>query len=259
MTFESFSYMIPSIHPQISVLNQVKLYSTNVQKGGQGSQTPRTDKAPPLTQAEENIGAELKAPLKQDPLQVRVKAVLKKREYGSKYTKNNFITGVRAINEFCLKSSDLEQLRKIRRRSPHDDTESFTVFLRSDVEAKALEVWGSLEALAREKKLRKEAEIEYRERLFRNQGILREYGDFLGNTKPRSRAFSVFLKGPGKVVMVAICINGLNCFFKFLAWIYTGSASMFSEAIHSLSDTCNQGLLALGISKSVQTPDPSHP
>lgn len=33
-----------------------------------------------------------------------VKAVLKKRDYGSKYTKNNFITGVRAINEFCLKS-----------------------------------------------------------------------------------------------------------------------------------------------------------
>jgi hypothetical protein len=32
-----------------------------------------------------------------------VKAVLKKREYGSKYTKNNFITGVRAMNEFCLK------------------------------------------------------------------------------------------------------------------------------------------------------------
>ncbi|XP_021491174.1 proton-coupled zinc antiporter SLC30A9, mitochondrial isoform X1 [Meriones unguiculatus] len=259
MTFGSITYMVPNSHPHVSISKRVKLYSTDVQKGGQGSQTPRAEKVLPLKEIAENIGAELKAPLKQDPLQVRVKAVLKKREYGSKYTQNNFITGVRAINEFCLKSSDLEQLRKIRRRSPHDDTESFTVFLRSDVEAKALEVWGSLEALAREKKLRKEAEIEYRERLFRNQRILREYGDFLGYTKPRSRAVSVFLKGPGKVVMVAICINGLNCFFKFLAWIYTGSASMFSEAIHSLSDTCNQGLLALGISKSVQTPDPSHP
>uniref|UniRef100_A0A8C2LSL8 Proton-coupled zinc antiporter SLC30A9, mitochondrial n=1 Tax=Cricetulus griseus TaxID=10029 RepID=A0A8C2LSL8_CRIGR len=239
MTFGSFTYMVPNSHPHVCTLNRVRLYSTDVHNGGQGSQAPRAEKVSPPKEA--------------------VKAVLKKREYGSKYTKNNFITGVRAINEFCLKSSDLEQLRKIRRRSPHDDTESFTVFLRSDVEAKALEVWGSLEALAREKKLRKEAEIEYRERLFRNQRILREYGDFLGNTKPRSRAMSVFLKGPGKVVMVAICINGLNCFFKFLAWIYTGSASMFSEAIHSLSDTCNQGLLALGISKSIQTPDPSHP
>lgn len=42
---------------------------------------------------------------------ILVKAVLKKREYGPKYTQNNFITGVRAINEFCLKSrySDLKK------------------------------------------------------------------------------------------------------------------------------------------------------
>nr|XP_025145899.1 zinc transporter 9 isoform X2 [Bubalus bubalis] len=241
VTFGSFSNSVPCC-----TLNQVKLYSTDVQKEGQGSQSQKMEKVPSFDEAAENMGAELKAPIiKQEPLQVRVKAVLKKREYGPKYTQNNFITGVRAMNEFCLKSSDLEQLRKIRRRSPHEDTESFTVYLRSDVEAKSLEVWGSPEALAREKKLRKEAEIEYRERLFRNQKILREYRDFLGNTKPRSRTASVFLKGPGKVVMVAICINGLNCFFKFLAWIYTGSASMFSEAIHSLSDTCNQAYCIL--------------
>nr|KAF6502670.1 solute carrier family 30 member 9 [Molossus molossus] len=260
VTFGSFSKIVPCSHSYFCAPSQVKLYSTNVQKEAQGSKPLTVDKIPSFDEAAENMGAEFKAPLtKQETLQVRVKAVLKKREYGPKYTQNNFITGVRAINEFCLKSSDLEQLRKIRQRSPHEDTESFTVYLRSDVEAKSLEVWGSPEALAREKKLRKEAEIEYRERLFRNQKILREYRDFLGNTKPRSRLRSVFLKGPGKVVMVAICINGLNCFFKFLAWIYTGSASMFSEAIHSLSDTCNQGLLALGISKSVQTPDPTHP
>lgn len=169
VTFGSFSNMVPYSHPCICTLNQVKWYSANVQKEGQGSQTVRVEKVPSFDETAENIGAELKAPLiKQEPLQVRVKAVLKKREYGPKYTQNNFITGVRAINEFCLKSSDLEQLRKIRRRSPHEDTESFTVYLRSDVEAKSLEVWGSPEALAREKKLRKEAELEYRERLFRN-------------------------------------------------------------------------------------------
>uniref|UniRef100_A0A3B3X946 Proton-coupled zinc antiporter SLC30A9, mitochondrial n=1 Tax=Poecilia mexicana TaxID=48701 RepID=A0A3B3X946_9TELE len=171
-----------------------------------------------------------------------VRAVLKKREYGAKYTKNNFITAVRAMNEFCLKPSDLEQLRKIRRRSPHDDTEAFTVFLRSDVEAKALDVWGSIEALDRERNLRKEVEREYQENIFRNQQLLKEYKDFWGNTKVRAFFF-----------------NGLNFFFKLLAWVYTGSASMFSEAIHSLADTCNQALLALGISQSVRNPDAIHP
>ncbi|EGW13324.1 Zinc transporter 9 [Cricetulus griseus] len=176
MTFGSFTYMVPNGYPHVCTLNRVRLYSTDVHNGGQGPQAPRAEKVPAPKEAAENIGAELKAPLKQDPLQVRVKAVLKKRKYGSKYTKNNFITGVRVINEFYLKSTDLEQLRKIRRRSPHDDT----VFLRSDVEAKALEVWGSLEALAREKKLHKEAEIEYREWLFRNQkNIKRIWSDNL--------------------------------------------------------------------------------
>ncbi|XP_052374258.1 zinc transporter 9-like [Oncorhynchus keta] len=195
-----------------------------------------------------------------ETIQVKVRAVLKKRDYGSKYTQNNFITAVRATNEFCLKPSDLEQLRKIRRRSPHDDTEAFTVFLRSDVEVKALDVWGSPEALDREQKLRKVEEREYEENIFQKQQLLKEYKDFWGNTKPRSGSKrATFSQGPGKVVLVAICINGLNFFFKLLAWVYTGSASMFSEAIHSLADTCNQALLAIGISQSVRNPDAVHP
>ncbi|XP_020641862.3 proton-coupled zinc antiporter SLC30A9, mitochondrial isoform X1 [Pogona vitticeps] len=241
--------------------SQVRVYTSDGQKENTGAQDPSSSSS--------SAGSAQKIPTAQaagsqpsplpHPIQVKVKAVLKKREYGPKYMKNNFITGVRAINEFCLKSSDLDQLRKIRRRSPHDDTETFTVFLRSDVEAKALEVWGSLEALARERKRRKEAEVKHREDLFRNQRLLKEYKDFLGETKPRSTTSALFFSGPGKVVMVAVCINGLNFFFKLLAWIYTGSASMFSEAIHSLADTCNQILLAVGISQSVRTPDPSHP
>uniref|UniRef100_A0AAR2KUT1 Proton-coupled zinc antiporter SLC30A9, mitochondrial n=1 Tax=Pygocentrus nattereri TaxID=42514 RepID=A0AAR2KUT1_PYGNA len=189
---------------------------------------------------------------KAESIQVKVRAVLKKREYGTRYTQNNFITAVRAMNEFCLKPSDLEQLRKIRRRSPHDDTEAFTVFLRSDVEAKALDVWGSMEALARERKLRSEVERQYQESMWTLQLLIELQ-------LPRSGKRATFLQGPGKVVMVAICINGLNFFFKLLAWVYTGSASMFSEAIHSLADTCNQALLALGISQSVRNPDAVHP
>ncbi|XP_072554089.1 proton-coupled zinc antiporter SLC30A9, mitochondrial [Paramormyrops kingsleyae] len=217
------------------------------------------EQSSPKPSAEGASGPMNKVQSKVDTIQVRVRAVLKKREYGTKYTQNNFITAVRAMNEFCLKPSDLSHLRKIRRRSPHDDTEAFTVFLRSDVEAKALDVWGSQEALSRERKLRKRVEEEYKESAFRNQQLLKEYKDFWGNTKPRSGKRATFLQGPGKVVTVAICINGLNFFFKLLAWVYTGSASMFSEAIHSLADTCNQGLLALGISQSVRNPDAVHP
>lgn len=238
---------------------QVQYCSTS-SSGKEGS--PDGPDEPKPTEKAQAAQSSAKTPglMKVENIQVKVRAVLKKREYGTKYTQNNFITAVRAMNEFCLKPSDLEQLRKIRRRSPHDDTEAFTVFLRSDVEAKALEVWGSQEALARERNVRKEVEREYQEiDMFRNQQLLKEYKDFRGNTKPRSGKRATFLQGPGKVVMVAICINGLNFFFKLLAWVYTGSASMFSEAIHSLADTCNQALLALGISQSVRNPDAIHP
>ncbi|XP_024139404.1 zinc transporter 9 [Oryzias melastigma] len=247
-------------------LGRIQHYSTsgdskNDPPKAQSAEAPSTDKlsSGDLKATPSSADAAAQGLTKTESIQVKVRAVLKKREYGAKYTQNNFITAVRAMNEFCLKPSDLVQLRKIRRRSPHDDTEAFTVFLRSDVEAKALDVWGSHEALARERNLRKEVEREYQENIFRNQQLLKEYKDFWGNTKPRSGKRTTFLQGPGKVVMVAICINGLNFFFKLLAWVYTGSASMFSEAIHSLADTCNQALLALGISQSVRNPDAVHP
>ncbi|XP_076595637.1 proton-coupled zinc antiporter SLC30A9, mitochondrial [Chaetodon auriga] len=262
----SLWFSLPDCRVASSGLGKVQYYSTS----GNSKDGPPKSASGDAPSAEKVLSAAAKAtpaspgstPLgltKAETIQVKVRAVLKKREYGAKYTQNNFITAVRAMNEFCLKPSDLEQLRKIRRRSPHDDTEAFTVFLRSDVEAKAIDVWGSHEALARERNLRKEMEREYQENIFRNQQLLKEYKDFWGNTKPRSGKRTTFLQGPGKVVMVAICINGLNFFFKLLAWVYTGSASMFSEAIHSLADTCNQALLAVGISQSVRNPDAGHP
>nr|XP_033802370.1 zinc transporter 9 isoform X2 [Geotrypetes seraphini] len=256
-------YMLPSNHLPMYSVCRCQVYSTDGQKQGSGfedSSRSAAERKPTQSakgQAPGNLGQ--KPVFQELPLHVKVKAVLKKNEYGVKYMQNNFITGIRAMNEFCLKPSDLEQLRKIRRRSPHNDVEAFTVYLRSDVEAKALEVWGSSEALMRERKWRKEEERAYNENRSKNQKLLKEYKDFLGEIKPRISTSAMFLKGPGKVVMVAICINGLNFFFKLLAWIYTGSASMFSEALHSLADTCNQALLALGISQSVRTPDPGHP
>ena len=63
----------------------------------------------------------------------------------------------------------------------------------------------------------------------------------------------------GMVVLGAIAINTSNFFVKLVAWAYSGSHSMFSEAIHSLADTINQVILAYGIHKSTSTPTKSHP
>lgn len=62
----------------------------------------------------------------------------------------NFITPVKAMSDFLLKPSDLESLPKTKRRSPYECEPPITVYWRKDVEAKALEVWGSRESLLKE-------------------------------------------------------------------------------------------------------------
>uniref|UniRef100_T1JLQ2 Cation efflux protein transmembrane domain-containing protein n=1 Tax=Strigamia maritima TaxID=126957 RepID=T1JLQ2_STRMM len=66
-------------------------------------------------------------------------------------------------------------------------------------------------------------------------------------------------RGTGRVVLTAITINACNFALKLLAWMYTGSHSLFSEAIHSFADTVNQLILAYGIHKSIQAADYDHP
>lgn len=63
----------------------------------------------------------------------------------------------------------------------------------------------------------------------------------------------------GTVVLGAIAINTSNFAVKLLAWLWSGSHSMFSEAIHSLADTLNQMILAYGIHKSTKHPTKDHP
>lgn len=67
------------------------------------------------------------------------------------------------------------------------------------------------------------------------------------------------LRSSGRVVWGAVIINGANFLAKTIAWIYTGSHSMFAESIHSLADTANQLILAVGIRKSLQSPTADHP
>lgn len=62
-----------------------------------------------------------------------------------------------------------------------------------------------------------------------------------------------------KVVYLALFANGAIAVTKFAASAITGSSAMLSEAIHSVVDTGNQGLLLLGMAKANRPPDERFP
>ena len=65
--------------------------------------------------------------------------------------------------------------------------------------------------------------------------------------------------GSTKVVIAALGANALIATAKFCAAAWTGSAAMLSEAIHSLADTANQGLLLHGARQARRPADARHP
>ncbi|XP_069950414.1 proton-coupled zinc antiporter SLC30A9, mitochondrial isoform X2 [Cherax quadricarinatus] len=172
-------------------------------------------------------------------------------------TERNFITAVRAMSEFLLKPSDLENLRKTKRRSPFENEPPITVYWWKDVEAKAFQVWGSMEALEEERMKREREVKQYQQNIFNIKKLLKEYRrdqrTLLEPVKPDG------LDSSGKVVWAAVIINGANFVMKLGAWAFTGSHSLFAEALHSFADVTNQLILAYGIHKSKQSADVVHP
>ena len=65
--------------------------------------------------------------------------------------------------------------------------------------------------------------------------------------------------GSRKAVVAALIGNLLVAATKFAAAFFTGSAAMFSEGVHSVVDTGNQGLLLLGLQRAHKPPDEMHP
>jgi cation diffusion facilitator family transporter len=52
--------------------------------------------------------------------------------------------------------------------------------------------------------------------------------------------------GGVKAIVAALLANAGIAVAKFVGWLITGSSSMLAEAVHSVADTSNQGLLLLG-------------
>ncbi|MFO1171442.1 MAG: cation diffusion facilitator family transporter [Hyphomicrobiaceae bacterium] len=65
--------------------------------------------------------------------------------------------------------------------------------------------------------------------------------------------------GSTRVVIAALAGNAAIAATKMGAALFTGSSAMLSEAVHSLADTGNQGLLLLGMRRATRPADERHP
>src|SRR5262245_58149035 len=62
-----------------------------------------------------------------------------------------------------------------------------------------------------------------------------------------------------RAIIAAFMANLGIALMKLLAFLFTSSTSMLSEAIHSVADTGNQGLLLYGRWRARRPPDDQHP
>ena len=65
--------------------------------------------------------------------------------------------------------------------------------------------------------------------------------------------------GGTKAILAALFANAGIAVAKFIGFLVTGSSSMIAEAVHSVADTSNQGLLLLGMKTSKRAATSEHP
>ncbi len=65
--------------------------------------------------------------------------------------------------------------------------------------------------------------------------------------------------GNRRAILAAAMANLAIAVAKLVGFGFTGAASLLAEAVHSLADTTNQGLLFLGGAKAQQAATPKHP
>ncbi|MGH3686192.1 MAG: cation diffusion facilitator family transporter [Pseudonocardiaceae bacterium] len=65
--------------------------------------------------------------------------------------------------------------------------------------------------------------------------------------------------GGGIAIVAALLANAGIAVAKFVGYLFTGSSSMLAEAVHSVADTANQGLLLLGQKRAGREATREHP
>jgi cation diffusion facilitator family transporter len=69
----------------------------------------------------------------------------------------------------------------------------------------------------------------------------------------------VSASGGTKAIIAALLANAGIAVAKFVGYLVTGSSSMLAEAVHSVADTSNQGLLLLGGKRAQRAATAEHP
>jgi cation diffusion facilitator family transporter len=69
----------------------------------------------------------------------------------------------------------------------------------------------------------------------------------------------VSASGGTKAIIAALLANAGIAIAKFVGYLVTGSSSMLAEAVHSVADTSNQGLLLLGGKRAQRAATADHP
>ena len=65
--------------------------------------------------------------------------------------------------------------------------------------------------------------------------------------------------GGTRAIIAALLANAGIAVAKFIGYLITGSSSMLAEAVHSVADTSNQGLLLLGGKRAKRAATAEHP
>eukprot|EP00127_Corallochytrium_limacisporum_P004591 Clim_evm5s169 gene=Clim_evmTU5s169 len=189
----------------------------------------------------------------------------------------------KALDQFCLDEGDLINLQVLKARQPYMGVPGpMYLYELEDIKRVSMTKWGSQARLDAERK-RRDAnrtpdEIPEHRRepmgggitdlfrlLFGGAVQMREKRSALIDDNPvgpgprRRLETDEKLRGSLRVVAVALASNAAITVGKFITFFATGSASMLSEAVHSLADTANQGLLAFGIMRSMRGPSKEYP